>query len=685
MPAGGLQAALALHQSERLAEAEAAYRRILEQTPDEVQALRFLGVLLCQTNRYAEAVTVLNRAVALDAGDAGTMSNLGVALTALKRYEEAVARLEEAARLTPTASDVWYNLARARRGTGRLVEALAAYERALALQPDDPIIRNNRGNVLQDLGRFEEALADYQQALSFRPDYVEARYNSGKALMVLDRLEEAAAQVEMALRTRPQDSDMLLRLGYIRCAQRRYEEGRACFEQVLALEPASVGARLNLGDVLLDHGRAVEAQALFREALDLAPDSIDANDQWVCVFNYLPDDDPEEILRQHLCWSERVERPLLPTQPVHANVKDPVRRLRIGYVSPDFWNHPVATFFAPVLEAHDRARVEVFCYAQAIKRDGITERLQAAADGWCEIIGLGDENVAERIREDRVDILVDLTGHFADNRLPAFAYKPAPVQVSWLGYPATTGMRSIDYRLSDRHADPEDGLTTEELVRLPHGFHAYQPPSDAPPVAEPPCLSGGHVTLGSFNNFAKVSSRCLDLWAAVLLAVPSARFLCKSRCMAETSNRDYIHAEFAARGIDPQRVELLAWAPDVVGHLALYGRVDVALDTFPYTGTTTTCEALWMGCPVVSLAGRTHAARVGVSLLHNAGFPEWIAQTPDTYVEQAAALAVDPERLRTLRARMRERLRDAPLLDVPRFARDLEEAYRRMWRRWCER
>jgi predicted O-linked N-acetylglucosamine transferase (SPINDLY family) len=348
----------------------------------------------------------------------------------------------------------------------------------------------------------------------------------------------------------------------------------------------------------------------------------------------------------------------------------------------------VAFFIEPLLAAHNRDRVEITCYANLLQPDPMTQRLRGIADRWRNVWGLDDNKLTQLVRSDGIDILVDLAGHTNGNRLRAFGRKPAPVQVAWLGYPNTTGLREMDYRLTDEWADPpgaNDELYTETLVRLPHGFLCYKPLEDCPDVAPLPAVRNGHVTFGCFNNSAKISSPVLDAWSEILNTVPESHFLLKSRQLHGPGLHQRFREEFARRGIAPERIEMLGSVNSTLDHLALYGRVDIALDTFPYNGTTTTCEALWMGVPVVVLAGDRHAGRVGVSLLHGIGMDELIAASPDEYRQLAIDLAGDRDRLAAYRAMLRSRMQNAPVMDATGFARDIEEAFRDMWRRWCER
>jgi predicted O-linked N-acetylglucosamine transferase (SPINDLY family) len=362
------------------------------------------------------------------------------------------------------------------------------------------------------------------------------------------------------------------------------------------------------------------------------------------------------------------------------------RRLRVGYVSPDFKNHSVARFFLPLLAHHERSAFEVTCYAELKRPDAVSERIRGLAEHWCPTVGLSNDELAERIRADGVDILVDLAGHTSDNRLLTFARTPAPVAVSWLGYANTTGVAAIDYRFSDAECEPpgeSDRRSSERIWRLPHGFHCFSPLDDAPAVTAPPNAARGSTMFGSFNNFLKLAPETIALWGRVLAAVPGSRLLLKSNFVFDAAAHRRHLERFAAAGIDPARITILPYMPDDHAHLAAYAEVDVALDPFPYNGTTTTCEALWMGVPVVTLRGDRHAARVGTSLLTRVGLAALIADDEAGYVARAADLAAAPERLAQLRAGLRAQVAASKLCDAAGFARDVEDAYRAMWRAWC--
>jgi predicted O-linked N-acetylglucosamine transferase (SPINDLY family) len=559
--------------------------------------------------------------------------------------EEAVETYRQAGRLAPSVPEIWNNLANALSALGRRDDALAAVKKALSQRANFPEAHNTLGTLLEAQGKLSQAITTLEKAVKLRPDYVEALNNLGVALR----------------------------------RARRHEDARKTLEKALALKPDHASAHVNLGNTLLQEGRVAEAEDCFRRALDIRPGLNKARSNWLMTLNYRADLSAEEVFEAHKGF-EDAHAKALPRPSAYANPREPARRLKVGYVSADYRAHSCAFFMEPLLEAHDREQVEVFCYADVSAPDATTKRLSGLADHWRTIAGVPDATVAGQVQADGIDVLVDLGGHSGENRLLVFARKPAPVQVSWLGYPNTTGLSAMDARLVDADTDPEGALATERLIRLDGGFLAYRPPC-APPLAARP--EGRPITFGSFNTLMKLGPAVVALWARLLHRVEGSRLLLKGSQLGEKSVRARYGALFAEHGIDAARLDLLPWVDDVAGHLNTYNMVDVALDPFPYAGTTTTCEALWMGVPVVTLAGDRHAARVGVSLLKRIGHPELIAADQDRYLDMAAALAADPARLAELKQSLRPAMEASPLLDGRRFAAQVEAAYRDLWTGWC--
>ena len=672
------------HAAGRLDAADAAYRAILLEQPGHAASLHGRGVIAHQSGRSDVAVELIARAVAAEPGVAAFRANLGAALKALGRTDEAAAAYRQAIGLDPADWVSLNNLANLLQAEGRTDEAIHYYRRALACRPEEPAPHNNLANALAAAGRSDEAIALYRRALALRPGYAEAHYNLANLLADLGDLDAAIASYRDAIAARPDHLAARNQLGAALRQAGRYAEAIAAYESALAIDPADAEAHSNLGRVFVLQGRLAEAGARYERALALRPDYLQARNNQLLWLNYA-DETPDAIFAAHRAWAERIEA-ALPQPAPHANARHPERRLRVGYVSPDFRAHSVASYVAPVIARHDREALEVICYADVARPDAVTGRFKAMADQWRPIDGMSPDALAERIRLDKVDILVDLAGHLAPNLLPAFARRPAPVQLSWIGYVNSTGLTAIDYRLVDAVTDPPgpaDACASERLVRLPGGFACFEPPSGAPAPGPPPSLAAGHVTFSSFSPPSKLGEGVLDAWSEILSRLPSARLVLKAAAFDDEGTRAHLIDRFGRRGIAADRIDLVSWIASSTGHLSLYDAIDVALDPFPHNGYTTTCEALWMGVPVVALAGGRHVARIGASFLTRVGLPELVGGDLDQYVDLAVGLAADAGRRAELRRTLRPRMAASPLCDAAAFTRQLEAVYRAMWRRWC--
>lgn len=535
-------------------------------------------------------------------------------------------------------------------------------------------------------GQVQEVERCCREIITRWPDAIDAYYHLAYALLLQSRYDEAAEGFRHVLQFNPNHALANLYLGKALQLQESYDEALACYQRALALAPGIAEAQAMIGCIQHRRGQIAEAVDSYRRELSLRPRDYRLHSDVVSTLNYSAQYDAATIYAEHVRWGQTHT---LGVQPVrkHPNARKTDRKLRIGYVSPDLRRHSVAFFIEPLLANHDPAQVETYCYAEVSAPDSVTERLRSLAKNWVNTCGMSDTVLVERIRADRIDILVDLAGHNPGHRLLAFAAKPAPIQVTYLGYPNTTGIAAMDYRLSDAWADPP-GTTevyhTETLVRLPQGFLCYRPLEDAPAVTPLPAIARSSVTFGSFNNFMKVTPQAISTWAAILQELPTARLLLKNPSFGDMGTRQLCYRLFGVHGIDEARLELLGPVSTQASHMEVYGQVDIALDTFPYNGTTTTCEALWMGIPVITLAGSTHAGRVGVSLLSQVGLADCVAHSTEDYVQRAVALAGDIAALARLRGTLRERVATSPLCSERAFTASVEEAYRVMWKKWCE-
>jgi predicted O-linked N-acetylglucosamine transferase (SPINDLY family) len=505
------------------------------------------------------------------------------------------------------------------------------------------------------------------------------------------QLREALACYLRALSLRPREAQIHFAIGRLCVRMGRLDQGMASYRQALHFRPDYPEAANNLANALVQAGDHQAAEELYRHALDLRPNFAVAHSNLLLSMHYHKGMDPPGLFAQHRHWARQQAAGLQDAQAAYPNDRSAARPLRIGYVSAGFHAHPVAVFFEPILRTHSRANILTFCYSNVGQPDAVTERLRSLADHWRDVHSHSDDEVVEQIRRDQIDILVDLTGHTKGSRLLVFARKPAPVQATYLGYPNTTGLESVDFRLSDSVADPP-GMTemfhTEKLIRLPRGFLCYRPPAESPGVQDLPATRSRRITFGCFNDRAKITPAVTEAWSKILNAVLESRLLLHFRSPAYSRlnprTRGNLLEMFRPHGIGEDRVILVGGVAPHSRHLALYRKVDLALDPFPYCGTTTTCEALWMGVPVVSLEGNSHVSRVGASLLRGLGLAEFVATSQEDYVERALRLTSGVRRLRALRLELRSLLENSSLLNASVFTLSLEEAYRAMWRQWLQ-
>jgi protein O-GlcNAc transferase len=606
------------YEAGRLAEAEIAYRQALVAQPNHPEILHLLGIVISRLGRPREGVEFFQRAIAVD----------------------------------PHQPAYFYNLGNAQHAMRNLDQAIAAYQQALQMRPDSADVCNALGNALIDAGKIEDAEKIFRRATEMQPDNADGFYNLARVLRFDKKSDDA-----------------------LKAAQR-----------AIALRPDHAESYVILGNIYKDLGQLDECLFAYTRAGDLRPDDPAFAGNRLYTLHFHPDYDAAKILREHRVWDQRFAQPLSRQITPHTNDRDPDRRLRIGYVSPDFRQHPVGLAIEPVIANHDRREFEVFCFSNSPLVDAVTNRIRSAADDWHPIFGMPDEKVANLIRELKIDILVDLSLHMAHNRLLVFARKPAPVQVTYLGYPSTTGLSAMDFRLSDPWLDPApstgsgqegtDEFYSEKTIRLPRTYLCWKWGGGDEPEGELPSLSRGVVTFGSLNNFCKVTPRVLETWGKILSRVKNSRLIL--RCPPGSASQR-VRDTLARHRISADRIDLIGRLP-WKEYVDLFRRQDIGLDPFPYPGHTTSLDGLWMGVPVVTLPGSTAASRGGASILQNLGLPELIAKDEEDYVAIAVKLAGDAKQLAQLRKSLRGRIRASSLMDEKGFAREIESAYRHMWR-----
>jgi len=648
-----LQSVLALHLAGQVQEAEQGYRTLIAAGLKHHAAYANLAAICVSSGRHDEAIALLQSAIQIKPDLAEARWNLGRALGFQGKFHEAAACLQQVLELKPDLAEVHYDLGVALHGLGRLDDAVESYRKALQLKPDYPEPLNNLGAVLRSQGKLDDAVACFRRVLELRPDSSEAYTNLGNAFRDLGRLEEA-----------------------IGC-HRRALQIRSDYPEALA----------NLGGALRDQGKIEEAAACYQRALQLKPDREEYSN---LLFFHAYDGSlgPQTYLALARGWEQQcvpqAERQAARGRRFKCSPL-PGRRLRVGYVSGDYRQHAVSFFVERLFAQHDRTRVQVFAYSTSAIRDAVTERIQRTVEHWVPLMGIPDAAARDRIEADGIDVLIDLSGHTAHNRLGIFARRAAPVQAHYVGYFASTGLTEMDYWIGDEMLTPAhtDAHFQEKLWRLPRVWMSYDGKADAPAPDWCPGTDGT-LWLGSFNSLGKLTPQTLTLWARVLHALPQARLLLKTKELADAANRRRMLDVMAGQGIAPERIELRdrSVTPDWAAHMAYYNRLDIALDPVGgMGGATTTCDALWMAVPVITLAGERMAERTSASMLHAIAHPEWIAHSEEQYIDKVVTLATDMEQRKRLRPLQRQQMAQSPLCDGTGLARCLEQAYTDMFER----
>jgi len=712
---GYLVEAYHLFQQGRLEEAEVATLNILKIYQDNAEANHLLGIIAIQREQYDLACKYITRATQVNPKYIEAYFNLGAVLKILGQNMDALRAFDHAILLKPDYVAAYCNRGALLLDSGRLDEALAAYDMAIQLNPElvdahvnrsgilrcmgrkdealasckkviqlNPFLagaHNNYGLSLCDLGQLDHALKVFNRAIELMPDYSEAHYNLGNTLRDLGRQKEALSAYERAINLQSRYTEAYINLGNLFWRMGRLVDALDTFERLIEFKQRNVVAYNSLGLIHWELGRLDEAEHSFRRALELDPGNAGANSNLISMHAATARLSSHQLLDEQRNWDnihgnngrKNRYRPH-PVTPINT------RRLRIGYVSPDFCTHAVSYFFEPILTSHDRTRFEIFCYDANNKiGDATTERLRKVSEHWCFVSDLDNGQLAEIIYSDCIDILVDLAGHTRENRLKAFTYKPAPVQATYLGYFAATGLESIDYWITDEVAHPLDTIesTVESIYRLPRCSLCYQPSPDMPAVSA--CPSVDHnVIFGSFSNLSKLTPETIETWSRLLLELPGSRLLLTTRPLGDPKTRELLVDRFAQCGIPQERLGMYS-APESRDWLATYAKVDIVLDPFPRTGTTTTAEAIWMGVPVITLAGQRYASRASAIVLTAADLAEFITHSPDEYIGKALSLARDPKKRIKMRKIQRNVIANSPLCDRNALTTTIENAYKAMW------
>ncbi|MBR0720807.1 tetratricopeptide repeat protein [Bradyrhizobium manausense] len=701
----------------RLADVETLCRRILEVLPDHFDTLHLLGVCLSNDRkRLEEAEQVLRAAIAVSPRAANVYCDLGTVLFDLKRYEDARACQEKGIALNPNFPMALTNLGNTLMHLALPLEALELHERAIRLKPDYADAYCNRGMVELRIGNFEQAAQSFERALAFQPKHQEAMAGRGIALLELRNYSAAEMALNAALALKPANAKVLAHRGRLHLQLRHLDQANADVDAALALMPtlelalrtkAAVSLMLHnatqamaaskkllelnpksmiainlMGACFASHGDIETAIEHYDRALEIYPAYSDAITNKIFALDFLPGADFAMLQDARKSWwdaigSVHARRSLAPRQ------RDPERRLVVGYVSGDFRRHSAAFIFMPVLRHRDRADFEIVCYSNSPLQDEMTDEFRSFADRWVDAVSLTDDELADRIEADRVDILVDLSGHSSGNRLGAFARKPAPIQVSAWGAPTGTGLKTMDYVFADPVAIPEAARPefAEKIHDLPCMLTMSEP---APGLYRPdlPMLRNGYVTFGSFNRIDKISKEVLPAWSRLLRELPGSKLVIKHRALDDTGLRDSLIARFGEHGVSPESVVCLG-ASGRDEHLAEYARIDISLDPFPQNGGAGTWESLHMGVPVIAKLGQTTSGRAAGGILRAIGLDDWVAEDDETYIAIAKRFAGDPAALATLRQELPARIAASAAGNGATYTRYVEAAYRQFWREYC--
>ncbi len=676
--------------NERFEAAIASLRQATGTFPGNARLWCALGAAYRHSADMAAAREAYERALEIDPGHRDARSNLGEWHLVSGDPQAALKCFDTVLETDPRHYEALTNRIAALIELGR-PEAEQAAQAALQLYPDSALLHVNLGNVYQQMAKGREAAAAYRKAMDIDPSSEEAMLSLSNLLGTTDLTGRSTEFIKRQIAVRGESVERLGRLALALLAQRSYKEARDTCERILKKHPEQIVPMTTIGGILETYGEPQRAIEFFERVVELRPEISSMRSNILFESNYLDGLTREEVFRRHEEWAAFHEAPLLKARRGRREPGNPGeqergnQRLRIGYVSGDFVGHPVGFLVRDILRDHDRQRFEVYCYSQSTSPDHVTEQIKSYADHWRETFFVADEEMADLIIKDGIDILVDLSGHTANNRLKVFAMRPSPVQVSWIGYFHSTGLRSIDYFVTDPHLTPVDSgqLFSETPVYLPHTRFCYSPPHYAGAVVDAPFLRNGFITFGSFNRIPKLTDVVMKSWVRVLQGVPGSRLIIKAAGLNDADICDFVRNRFEAAGLPPERLELRP--PSSHPQMFVeYGDMDIALDPFPFNGGMTTLEALWMGVPVVALEGNTVVSRQTVSALTNIGLTDLIFPDLDACVAGAIALAHDPERLKRLRREIRPRLSRSAICQPEQFTADLEVLYRRMWQAWLK-
>ncbi|MBF0359086.1 MAG: tetratricopeptide repeat protein, partial [Magnetococcales bacterium] len=676
-----LQQGIKFHNSGRIDEAIHWYQKALEKDPENATALSNMGCAQHSTGNFDAAVTSLRKAIAIKENFAEAYNNLGNSLQEQGNIEEAIESYQKAISIKTDFAEAYSNLGNVLQKQLNLGVAVACYQKAILISPNHASYYSNLGSALQKQDRLDEAVVNFRKAIAIRPDYAEAYYNLGDTFHKQAKFEKAITSYHKAIAINSGYAEAYNNLGVTLKEQVKLDEAIASYQKAIAINPNYVEAHSNLGISFQEQGKFNEAVSCFQKAITIKPDHKEAYSNFLFLISYYCLYSNSETVKYHQLWDTVNGKLGLENSFSHLSDNRADKRLKIAYLSPDFKQHPVSNFMRGVLQNHNRNNFKVYCYANVAAPDAITAEFQKYADVWQDTLTLSDYDLAQQIYNDGIDILIDLSGHTNENRLKVFTYKPAPIQTTYLGYCTTTGLQAMDYWLTDRYLTPENTQekSVETVVRLPSCWVCYKP-NKYPPIALSDRDSACGVVFGSFNHLSKINQTVAMVWSQILLTMPTAKLILKTKQLVSLNEQERISQVFAEYGIKRERLIL---QKDSSSYLEDYGLVDIVLDPFPRTGGATTADALWMGVPVITLAGQRMIERQGVSLLTAVSKEEWIAETVDEYITKAVELAGKGRRDEEQRLSLHNLVINSQLCNYTGFARDIEQAYRQMWHSKC--
>ncbi len=698
-----LESAIAFHKSGRPAEAEKLYNQVLATQADNPDAMHGLGVLRHTQGDTAGGINLVQKAIARKPTEAEYRNSLGVLLCHGNNPDAVIEAFEKAVTLRPTYAAALLNLANVLNNLGRHDRAISTCQRLVQVSPGSPDAHCALSVALFSVGRLDEAMSACRKAIAIAPKNAQAFSTLGNIYSISGRPDEAIAAYRHAVTYNPKFAGAFSNLANSLEQRGLIAEAYEAILEAVRLDPNLADAQNNYGNILKDLARLDEAVAAYRRTIALVPGRSMFYSNLIYAMWFRQQCDPAEVLAESRTWARLLAEPLTRAAAPHTNDRSPDRKIRLAYVSNDFRQHPIGRLIFPLIACRDRSQFEIVLFSGVPRPDAITQAIYQSVDRVIPVGGMTDEQMAQAVRNEKIDILVDLALHMSGTRLEVFARRAAPVQITYLAYCATTGMTAMDYCVTDRNLDPVDDaaspapqspapespatplgvaspIHSERLLHLPQCYWCYTASGEAPPINASPAARSRVVTFASMNSFTKLNSGVLDLWCELMKQVPGSQLFVV--VPGGPQRRTQVAADFARRGVDPGRLKM-GDIVSVPAYFNSYLEVDISLDPFPYNGGTTTMDSLFMGVPVVTIAGRWATARAGVTILNTLGHPEWIANTPEEYVQIAARVAANVPKLVELRASLRQEMLNSPLMNARRFTADFETLYRKTWRHWC--